>query len=139
MTPVYDTVTTDYGDFMPKYLVHLVISSLLIVGASSAQNREQLPFLPTWKLLSRDQKRDFVAGYIQGWRDAAQVTDIAIGYVRDNPKQAVEGLEKIRRLYDLSSVRADGLVEGVDGFYSDPKNAAATLSAAVTAVRAAME
>lgn len=139
MTPVYGSLTADYGDFMSKYLVQLLISSLLLASTSAAQTREQLPFLPTWKLLTRDQKRDFVAGYVQGWRDAAQVTDIAIGYVRENPKQAVEGLEKIRRLYDLSNLRSDGLVDGVDGFYSDPKNASATLSAAVTAVRAALE
>ena len=124
---------------MPRYLVLLLISSLLLISTSSAQSREQLAFLPTWKLLTRDQKRDFVAGYVQGWRDAAQVTDIAIDYVRENPKQAVEGLEKIRRIYDLSNIRAEGLVDGVDGFYSDPNNASATLSAAVTAVRAALE
>ena len=53
---------------------------------------------------------------VQGWRDAASVTDVAIAYVREQPQNAVEVLEKIRRLYE-SSTMPDALVPRIDEFY----------------------
>lgn len=92
-------------------------------------------FLPVWKLMSGQEKLQFIAGYIQGWKDAAKVTDIAIDYVKSNPTEAVDGLERIRRLYGLSGVRPSQIVDEVDDFYSDPDNMNSPLSVAVTAAK----
>ena len=92
-------------------------------------------FVSTWRLLKHEQKDQFVAGYLHGWQDAAKVTDIAIQFVEENPEKAVEGLVKIKQLYKIKGVKAAELVKEIDDFYSDPANAGAPLSMAVTAAR----
>ena len=95
-------------------------------------------FLPSWKLMNSQEKQHFIAGYVQGWRDAQQVTDITISYVKKNPDQAVLGLEKMKSLYDLSGAKPELLAKAVDVFYMDPQNGHASLSSAVTAARNAL-
>lgn len=95
-------------------------------------------FLPTWKLMKFEEKQHFISGYIQGWIDAARVTDIAIAYVRENPTRAVEGLQSVQRLYDLSAIKPQPLVEEIDAFFAKPVNSNASLSAAVTAARSSV-
>ncbi len=92
-------------------------------------------FLAIWRLLSSQQKLDFVSGYIHGWQDAARVTDVAIMYVRENPEKAVEGLEKIRTVYDLSTLKPDLAVKSIDAFYSNPSNSSAPFSKAISDAR----
>ena len=96
------------------------------------------PFYPTWKLLSSAEKQQFVAGYIQGWRDAGRVTDVAIAYIRENPGKAIEGLEQVRSLYDLSDLKPAILASAVDEFFRDPENKDAGLSQAVSAAKHAV-
>ncbi|RIL09341.1 MAG: hypothetical protein DCC75_06750, partial [Proteobacteria bacterium] len=81
------------------------------------------------------EKQQFVAGYLEGWRDAAKVTDVVIKYVRDNPDQAVSGLERIRTLYDSSELKPNIVAKEIDEFYKKPENHAATFSAALSAVK----
>lgn len=95
----------------------------------------QSSFLPVWKLLNMPQKQQFVAGYLQGWRDAATVTDIAIAYIKENPHDAINGLERIKTLYDLSGLKPELVVQAIDKFYADPDNGNAPLSLAITAAR----
>jgi len=109
-------------------LVHL--SAPLLVFANTESS-----FFPTWKLLSSEERKQFIAGYIQGWRDAEKVTSIAVDYVRQEPNKAVEGLKKVQELYDLSGVTPDSLITGIDHFYSDPGNHSASLSRAVSAAK----
>ena len=92
-------------------------------------------FLPVWKLLTHEQKVQFVAGYLHGWQDAARVIDIAIAYIRENQKSAVEDLEKVKTVYDLSTLRSESLVQGIDEYYADPGHSGSPLSAAVTAAK----
>ena len=100
-----------------------------------AVEEDGTPFLPTWKLLPDEAKRQFVAGYLHGWSDAAKVTDIAIDYVTGNPDEALDGLKRLKQLYNISGVQAEQLSEGISQFYTDPENAGAPLSKAVTAAR----
>jgi hypothetical protein len=102
---------------------------------AAGPNTKESPFLPTWKLLNSQQKLDFVAGYIQGWRDAGQVLDIGIGFVRDNPAQALTSLERIKMVYDLSELKPDLVVREVDRFYADAANQEAGISLAITAAK----
>lgn len=118
--------------------VLLGLSLLLAVPhISRAQpaDAKENSFLPTWKLLSSQEKQHFVSGYIQGWNDARKVTDIALEYIKTNPTRAVESLESIRKLYDMSHLTPENLVEHIDKFYEDPKNHSSSLSVAVTAAR----
>jgi hypothetical protein len=109
----------------------LCVSRTVLAEVGSAE----APFLPTWKLLSAEGKRQFIAGYIYGWQDAHKVTGIAIDFIRENPKKAVESLESIKGLYDLSRLDPAAAAGDVDQFFADPENSKATLSSAITAVK----
>lgn len=100
--------------------------------AFTAHAEDQRGFLPTWKLLAPEAKEQFIAGYLEGWRDAGVVTDIATQYVKENPQKALEGLEKIKVLYDMSSLKTSAVVSEINGFYRDPENSLASLSKAVS-------
>lgn len=92
-------------------------------------------FAATWKLFHPEQKAEFVAGYMNGFKDAAAVTDIAISYLKENPNNAVEGLTKLKKVYDLSGISAHEMVAHLDRFFADPDNKDAGLSLGVTSVR----
>jgi hypothetical protein len=102
---------------------------------AAAQPGEQAPSLPTWELLRGEAKQQFVAGYLFGWRDAARVTDAAIEYVEQNPNDAVQGLERIRNLYDMADLTSDMVVRELDRYFSEADSKNATLSQAITTVR----
>lgn len=93
---------------------------------------EERPFLPTWKLLNSEQKQQFIAGYLFGWNDAAQITAIVAGFVRENPEEAQRGLEKLQSLYAVGDLRPQAIAREVDTFYNDPTNSSAGLSRAVS-------
>jgi hypothetical protein len=102
-------------------------------NSDSAMPGRSVSFLPVWKLMTREQKQEFIAGYVWGWRDAAKVTEIAISYIKENPREAIEGLERVKALYDLSELKPGLLVEALDRFYANPENRNASLSRAVSA------
>jgi hypothetical protein len=109
---------------------------MLASGIGEPPKAQADSFLPTWKLMNDDEKQQFIAGYLQGWRDAASVTDIAISFVKNNPASAVESLEKVKELYDIREIRPSDVTQEIDLFYSDPTNSNAPLSKAITAARA---
>jgi len=111
----------------------LLLASVAFAEDSEVSDRPS-SFYPIWQMLSKSEKLQFVAGYIQGWRDAAAVTDVAITYVRQQPQHAVEVLERIRRLYQ-SEAMPDVLVPRIDEFYRNPDNHSAPLSKAISAAR----
>jgi hypothetical protein len=125
-----------YMGFLGGLIVILAASAVYVVPAwgDDAQPTEH-PFSPTWKLLKSDAKHQFVAGYLFGWRDAEKVTDIAIEYVKENPQGALEGLERLRGLYDMQGLSADSMVRELDAYFSEADSKDATLSQAITAVR----
>lgn len=106
-----------------------------VIAAFAPARAEAESFVPTWKLLKGDEKRQFVAGYMYGWRDAAKVIDIARDFVRENPRDAVSGLEKIKTVYDLSGLKVDTVVRDLDSYFSDPSNRDASFSQAITSIR----
>lgn len=111
----------------------LVLPSTILRAESKLGS--EASFLPTWKLLRNEGKQQFVAGYLFGWRDAKRVTDIAIEYVKENPGDAVSGLERIRGLYDMEGLTAESVVRELDEYFSKSEGKDATLSQAITAVR----
>src|SRR5262245_7133347 len=88
------------------------ISPIFIIRVAQADSplSSAASFLPIWKLLSPAEKQQFVAGYVQGWADAARVTDIAIDYVREHPQEAISGLEHIRALYRIQNLKPGEIV-----------------------------
>ena len=104
--------------------------------AISYADDDKAAFLPTWKLLNPQEKQQFMAGYLYGWRDAAKVTEIAISYVKENPQKAVEGLESVRSLYDVSKVDSAAVAHEVDSFFQDSDNRDASLTAAISFAKA---
>ncbi len=96
---------------------------------------QEATFLPTWKLLTNQGKQQFVAGYLFGWRDAGRVTDAAIEYAREHPNNAVSGLEKVREIYNMEGLTAEGMVRELDSFFAESAGREATLSQAITAAR----
>jgi hypothetical protein len=118
--------------------VSVVIScEIAAIGPAVAESKvaSEASFLPTWKLLTNQGKQQFVAGYLFGWRDAGRVTDAAIEYAREHPSQAVGGLEKIRDIYDMEGLTAEGMVRELDVFFAESSGKDATLSQAITAAR----
>jgi hypothetical protein len=106
------------------------------VAQAESKTAAEASFLPTWKLLRNDSKQQFIAGYLFGWRDAKRVTDIAIDFVKENPSDTVSGLERIREIYDMEGLTAESVVRELDAFFADSEGKEATLSQAITAVRA---
>lgn len=92
-------------------------------------------FFPIWKLLKRDEKGQFIAGYMRAWHDAKKVLDIAVDYVKSNPTQAIDGLQRIGKIYDMQGLPSDSVVRELDLYFALQENQAASLSQAVTAVR----
>ena len=115
-------------------LALLMIPGLLAAEQSPAKTTESA-FLPAWKLLSIQEKQQFISGYLQGWKDVVKILDIVIRYVEENPEKAAKSLESIKEIYDMSAMRPDRLVSIIDTFYSDPANSKAPLSRAVTAAK----
>lgn len=105
---------------------------VLFAPLSGRAEDDKSSFLPTWKLLNPQEKQQFMAGYLYGWRDAAKVTEIAINYIKENPQKAIEGLESIRALYDVSHFNSSAIAHEVDSFFQDSDNRDASLTAAIS-------
>jgi hypothetical protein len=121
---------------LPFRLTLLLLAALIFCpttqSTAHAAESNESPFLPIWKLLNREQKQQFISGYLQGWRDAGKVTGIATDHIRENPDQAVKALESIQGIYTLSHLGPDALAKAVDSFYSEPQNKSASLSVAIS-------
>ena len=117
----------------------LVIAALLFglaLPAAHADDRGEPPFQPVWELLNRQEKQQFIAGYLFGMRDAATMTGVVREFLRENPTSAPESLDRIKSLYqDMASGKPDALAKEIDAFYKDPANHEAPLSRAITAAR----
>lgn len=117
------------------YGVACAISLAAVAAALSVTDAvADEPFLPTWKLLKGSERSQFIAGYLYGWRDAARVTDAAIEFVKENPTEAIDGLQKIRSLYAGTDSTPDVVASALDSFFSKSENSDATLAQAITVV-----
>ncbi len=128
--------------FLLNILTILCLSTTLTIATMSDQARAEThssteSFAPSWSLLNSEQKQYFISGYLKGLADSSKITDVAIEFVQQNPRQAVQGLNELKKLYDLSSRSAIEVAPKVDAFYADPKNKDKPLSLAISAVRSA--
>ena len=94
-------------------------------------------FGPTWKLLSADQKRQFVAGYLQAWQDAGKVTEALAAFSREKPEQLAQSFDKILAIFDVARLSPDTVARELDRIFSDPETRELTLAEAMSSARAA--
>lgn len=120
---------------LAMFAVAHCVCAVLCMPLAHADPSGETPFLPTWKLLNNQEKRHFIAGYLQGWRDAAKITEIVINFLEENPADPVASLKRLRALYDLPNANPDTLTVRIDDFFSKTENGAATLSQAITAAQ----
>ncbi|MCB0338874.1 MAG: hypothetical protein KDD53_04680 [Bdellovibrionales bacterium] len=120
---------------LPLKITLVILTLILPFAPAMAVPEGSQGFAATWSLLKADQKRQFIAGYIFGWREAAVITDVVADYIRKNPDSAVHSLEKIKSMYDLGDVNPFILSNELDAFFSDPDNSNATLAMAVNSAR----
>lgn len=124
---------------MRRTILELSLLTLTAFGAATSLPGQALAseesFLPTWKLMSRQEKQHFVSGYIQGWQDAERVAEVAKEFVDGNPKLAAQSLDQLKTIYNMRSVRPAEVAREIDSFYSDPDNSAAPLSRAMSSAR----
>ena len=120
---------------MKKLIVLVSFIAFAMSTSDWAFADQEASFLPTWRLLSSQEKQQFISGYVQAWKDAASVNDVVIGYIKSNPDKAAQALESIRSIYDFSGVPVEQLVSGIDDFYTDPENLGAPLSKAVSGAK----
>ena len=120
---------------MKKLIVLVSFIAFAMSTSDCAFADQEASFLPTWRLLSSQEKQQFISGYVQAWKDAASVNDVVIGYIKSNPDKAAQALESIRSIYDFSGVPVEQLVSGIDDFYTDPENLGAPLSKAVSGAK----
>jgi hypothetical protein len=118
-----------------RILIVTVSVSLLTALPVRAEIPAAPPFAQTWKLMSSIEKQQFVAGYLFGLRDAARMQDVTLNYIRENPAQAVPGIEKIRDLLAAEGVKPDTMVRLVDEYFGDAKNRNATITMAMSLAR----
>ncbi|MBX7145621.1 MAG: hypothetical protein K1X79_14310 [Oligoflexia bacterium] len=120
---------------MSRYLIAIAIFLSALAQPAWCDSAQE-SFLPIWKLLNNQEKQQFISGYLHGWQDAAKVTDIAIGYVRENPQKAVEGLQSIRSVYEVGDLRPADIAQQIERFFADSSNKDASLSKAISFARA---
>ena len=117
-----------------RFCIYLVVSILIISPISSAYGESDFnSLLPTWRLLSRQQKEQFVAGYLQGMREAEHITKLAIAGA--NEKNLSETLSQLPSVYDVQGLAARDLVVEIDAFYKKPENRDKPMFAAVIEAR----
>ena len=121
-----------------KITQFLIASSLLLfltVAATASATSEEEPIYPLWQHLDQNGKRQFVEGYIAGFRDARVLGEIALEYAKVNPITVQKGLKDILTHYRLTPLGANQLVPLLDEHLSDQKNREQSLRMAINAVQ----
>lgn len=118
-----------------NFIRYLLVVLLTACYALPTAHAEAAPFYPNWKLLKKEEKTQFIAGYLRAWEDAQRTLEVVEQYVSENPQSAHSSVKKIRKIYDFTTLRADTVVREVDAFYGEAKNHTQPLSIAVTAAR----
>jgi len=128
-------MTPSTGAIRPLLLTTGLTLALLLSPIVHSVSASETSFMPTWRLLSQEQKQTFVAGYLHGWRDARRVAEIVGEHLERNPDQVHKSMQAMQGIYDLSELRPEQIVREIDQFYQEPENARAPLSKAISSSR----
>jgi|GEM_PF-1586033 len=113
----------------------VLLTANLILPYSVMANEQESSFMPTWSLLTQEQKQTFIAGYLHGWRDARRVAQIVGEHLAENPEEVHKSMEIMQGIYDLSNLRPETIANHIDQFYKDSENSRAPLSKAISSAR----
>ena len=106
-----------------------------VASAQNSGNAEDSAFRPTWRLLSVEGKKQFIAGYLYALEGAEDVTQIVLEYVEKHPEEARSGLEKIKSIYHAKGLSPDRVVHELNVFFDESAGKNATLNQAFAVVR----
>jgi hypothetical protein len=123
-----------YGLFVCVPLLVGTISAAADDTPTAATNA----FYPTWKLLNQAEKQHFVSGYKFASEDMHRVLEIVAKFIKENPDQAVEGINSLKRVFNYASVNPDRLAIELDAYFANSENQKASLSKAISAAKQRM-
>ena len=119
-----------------KQTAACILLLVFVAIPTSSLSQSDEPFEPVWHLLNREQKQQFIAAYLHGMRDAATLTSVLEGFLKENPNAGEASVQKLSSLYRaIGTGDAGDLTKKLDRFFNNPNNAQAPLSRAVTAVQ----
>ena len=96
-----------------------------------AEENTDTPIASSWKAMDEGSKRQFIAGYLFGFRDARALGEIAVEYSKSNPKDTTVGLTDLLSHYRLTNLSPTELVPLLNEYFKDPKNQSDSLRAAI--------
>lgn len=99
------------------------LAAILLVASPSAavaqSSSSETPIYPIWRLMDEQAKRQFIAGYLYGFRDARALGEIAVEFSKQNPPDLAQGLSALLSHYQLTRMRPEQLVPLIDEHLED--------------------
>ena len=102
-----------------------------VLTSQAEELQAEPPIYPVWKTMSGPAKRQFLAGYLMGFRDAKTLGEIALSYSRQHPEKASSGLERLLEFYHLSALSPAELVPLLDDYFSEMEHRSDSLRLAI--------
>ena len=144
MTMRFFSISTPLSSPLTRYsrgqfLGALAVLGLLLLASPTVGKSEEntdTPIAGSWRAMDDPSKRQFVAGYLFGFRDARALGEIAVEYARANPKDATVGLTDLLSHYRLTNMSPSELVPLLNEYFKDPKNQSDSLRAAIAKLAA---
>jgi len=114
-------------DFFPGSIVFSTLFFLLaffMPSTTFAQESSavEAPIYNTWQMMDDGAKRQFLAGYLYGFRDARALGEIAVAFMQTSPPDPISGLRGILPHYQLSELSPSDLVPLLNQYFREPKN-----------------
>lgn len=108
-------------------------AQLVSVGQSWAESVkiQEIPIYPTWQLMDDDAKRQFLAGYIFGHREARALGEVVVEYLRQNPQADPDDVAGVLEHYRLTSMTSNQLVPLIDQYLKNPEHQKQSLRAII--------
>ena len=95
--------------------------SLVTISNAAAQPVSETPIYPVWRLMDDNAKRQFLAGYLYGFREARSLGEVALEYSKTKPQDLESGLSAILQHYKLTTLAPDKLAPLLDEYLQAPE------------------
>jgi hypothetical protein len=99
---------------------------LFLYGPSTSSAQEGGATEPaiynTWSMMDENAKRQFLAGYLYGFRDARALGEVAVEFIKSSPPDPISGLRGILPHYQLTPLSSNDLVPLLNEYFREPKN-----------------
>lgn len=105
--------------------------TVALANTGSAQPALEAPIYPIWRLMDDNAKKQFLAGYLYGFREARSLGEIAVEFSKSKPQDLEEGLSSILQHYRLTSLAPDKLSPLLDEYLKSPERQQDSLRLAI--------